>query len=128
MPEDEDVFRELEKDAAARERLERAAAIGLKDRSNDDVRPEEGVQRIQTHEEQKRREGEVQELLDRARVMLDQAGVRKRQLSTDLSQGIEMVDVDGADQSEDDRDNGKSKELSSPVQEMLRRGFGHVRR
>ena len=122
MPEDEDVFRELEKDAAARERLERAAAIGLKDRSNDDVRREE------THEEQERREGEVQQLLNRPRVMLDQAGVRKRQLSTDMAQDIEMVDVDRADQSDDDRDNGKSKELSSPVQEMLKRGFGHVRR
>ncbi|KAI4279313.1 MAG: hypothetical protein LQ337_000344 [Flavoplaca oasis] len=128
MPEDEDVFRELEKDTAARERLERAAAIGLKDRSNDDVRPEEGLQRIQTHEEQERRECEVQELLNRPRAMLDQAGVRKRQLSTDMAQNIEMVDVDGPDQSEDDRDKGKSKELSSPVQQMLKRGFGHVRR
>lgn len=128
MPEDEDVFRELEKDAAARERLERAAAIGLKDHINDDVSPEEIIQRIRTHEEQERREGEVQELLDRPRVMLEHNGVRKRQLSADPAQDIELVDVQIADQSAADKVNGKSKAIFSPVQELLKKGFGHVRR
>ncbi|KAL8658674.1 MAG: hypothetical protein Q9226_000845 [Calogaya cf. arnoldii] len=115
MPEDEDVFRELEKDAAARERLERAAAIGLKDHISDNPSTEEGVQRIRTHEEQKKREGEVQELLDRPRVMLEQSGIRKRQQSTDLAQDIELMDVERASQSEDVNDNGKHKEVSSPL-------------
>ncbi|KAL8768896.1 MAG: hypothetical protein Q9209_004950 [Squamulea sp. 1 TL-2023] len=128
MPEDEDVFRKLEKDKGARERLERAAAIRLKDHIGDNIDTGDGIQRIRTHEEQERREGEVQELLDRPRMMVEQSGVRKRQLSADLAQDIEMVDIHRVEQSEDDDDNGNSKEISSPVREMLRKGFGHVRR
>ncbi|KAL8860010.1 MAG: hypothetical protein Q9178_003559 [Gyalolechia marmorata] len=128
MPEDEDVFRELEKDAGARERLERAAAVGLKDHISDSTSTGEGIQRVQTHEEQEKREGEVQELLDQPRVMVEHSGVRKRQVSADLAQDIELADVHGADQFKDDDDNSKSKEISSPVQEMLRIRFGHIRR
>ncbi|KAL8786154.1 MAG: hypothetical protein Q9213_002924 [Squamulea squamosa] len=128
MPEDEDLFRELEKDSGARERLERAAAIGLKDHTSVNIGTGDGIERIRTHEEQERREGEVQELLDRPRVMVEQSGVRKRQQSADLAQDIELVDVHRMEQSKDDDNNGKFKEISSPVQEMLRKGFGHVRR
>lgn len=130
MPEDEDVFRELEKDEGARKRLERAAAVGLKDHVVEDSPEGEGIQRIRTHEEQERREGEVQELLDRPRVMFDESGIRKRQFSADLARDIEMVDVHRADhaKSEDDDGNRKSKEIASPIQEMLRKGFGHIRR
>ncbi|KAL8820599.1 MAG: hypothetical protein Q9223_001217 [Gallowayella weberi] len=129
MPADEDVFRELEKDEGARKRLERAAAVGLEDRV-DDGATAEAMQRIRTHEEQERREGEVQELLDRPRVMFDERGLRKRQLSTDLGPDIEMEDVHRSDQTrrEEYEDTRKSKEISSPIQEMLRKGFGHVRR
>ncbi|KAL8735980.1 MAG: hypothetical protein Q9166_000542 [cf. Caloplaca sp. 2 TL-2023] len=133
LPEDEDVFRELEKDDGARRRLERAAAVGLKDHNDDSGDTQEGIQRILTHEEQERREGEVQELLDRPRMMVvDQSGIRKRQLSADLAQDIELVDVNRAHatkvDNEMDEENGKSKDISSPIQEMLRKGFGHVRR
>ncbi|KAL8674999.1 MAG: hypothetical protein Q9168_000593 [Polycauliona sp. 1 TL-2023] len=124
MPEDEDVFRELEKNATARKCLERAATIGLKNHMSDKVSPDEGIQRIRTLEEQEKREGEVQELLDRPRVMLEHTGVRKRQLSNDPTQEIELVDV----QKTVYEDDGKSKRVSSPVQDMLKKGFGHIRR
>ncbi|KAL8683886.1 MAG: hypothetical protein Q9186_000229 [Xanthomendoza sp. 1 TL-2023] len=129
MPEDEDVFRELEKDEGAMKRLERAAAVGLKDHI-DDRATGESMQRIRTHEEQERREGEVQDLLNRPRVMFDESGLRKRQHSTDLPRNIEMVDIHGADQTkiEEFEDTRKSREISSPIQEMLRKGFGHIRR
>ncbi|KAL8703202.1 MAG: hypothetical protein Q9201_003621 [Fulgogasparrea decipioides] len=134
LPEDEDVFRELEKDEKARKRLERAAAMGLKDPASEEYSTA-GVERIRTREEEERREVEVQELLNRPRVMPQEQsnGVRKRQFSADLAQdGIEMVDVHKAGEQvqdhDDDHDNGKSKEISSPIQEMLRKGFGHVRR
>lgn len=130
LPEDEDVFRELEKDDGARKRLERAAAIGLQDQPDNEVHPGEGVTQVRTREEEKRREGEVQELLNRPRVMPEQSGIRRRQLSADATQDIELVDVHGADKVRDDGDDDscKGKEISSPVQEMLRKGFGRVRR
>ncbi|KAL8710067.1 MAG: hypothetical protein Q9220_005338 [cf. Caloplaca sp. 1 TL-2023] len=139
LPEDEDIFRELEKDAGAKKRLERAANIGLKPELVDSPEGED-MQRTRTHEEDKRRENEVQELLDRPRVMNAETGVRKRQVSADLSQDIELVGVhkmnaankkydnDDDDDDDDSHDNGKGKDVSSPIQEMLRRGFGHVRR
>lgn len=134
LPEDEDVFRELEKDAGARVRLERAAAIGLNDHVDEGFA--EGVlDRKRTREEEAEREGAVQELLDRPRVMPEQGLIRRRQLSSDATQNIELEEIDKADQVENhgDKDDGVKREgngneLSSPVQEMLRKGFGKVRR
>ncbi|KAI4260614.1 MAG: hypothetical protein LQ352_000176 [Teloschistes flavicans] len=131
LPEDEDVFRELEKDKAARRRLEQAAAVGLKNRADSESNDDEGVEQVRTREEEERREGEVRELLNRPRVMPEQSGVRRRQFSADLAQDIELVDVYKAGNAKDycDDDNGKNKEKEiSPIQEMLRKGFGHVRR
>ncbi|KAL8944703.1 MAG: hypothetical protein Q9216_000271 [Gyalolechia sp. 2 TL-2023] len=125
LPEDEDVFRELEKDDGAMKRLEQAAAIGLKDPAKDERPPGEGMTRIRTREEEEQREGEVQELLNRPRVMPEQSGIRRRQLSTDVAQDIDVADVHTVEHM---RDEGKGKEISSPIQEMLRKGFGQVRR
>ncbi|KAL8835630.1 MAG: hypothetical protein Q9170_003247 [Blastenia crenularia] len=127
LPEDEDVFRELEKDEGARRRLEQAAAIGLQ------IQPahvEGDMERVRTREEEEKREGEVQELLDRPRVMIEQSGIRRRQLSSDAAQDTELADVHTAHSIKDHEDdsNGKGKEISSPIQEMLRKGFGQVRR
>lgn len=129
LPEDEDVFRELEKDAGARNRLEQAAAIGLKDQI-DDGHAGAGMQRIRTRQEEEEREDEIQEILNRPRVMPEQSGIRRRQLSADATQDMQLVEIHKADQVEDpDDDNGKGREsISSPVQEMLRKGFGQVRR
>ncbi|KAL8963693.1 MAG: hypothetical protein Q9193_000060 [Seirophora villosa] len=128
LPEDEDVFRELEKDPGARHRLERAAAVGLKDVVDED-RGGDGMQRLLTREEEDEREGAVQELLNQPRIMPEQHGLRRRQLSADATQDIELVAVREANQPESHDDkNGKGKEVSSPVQEMLRKGFGQVRR
>ncbi|KAL8940183.1 MAG: hypothetical protein Q9211_002401 [Gyalolechia sp. 1 TL-2023] len=126
LPEDEDVFRELEQDDGAIKRLERAAAIGLKEQPEDERRPGEGATRIRTHEEEERREGEMQELLDRPRLMPEQSGVRRRQFSTDVAQDIEVADGNTA--AHMGYDEGKGKEISSPIQELLRKGFGQVRR
>lgn len=126
LPEDEDVFRELEKDAGAMKRLERAAAIGLQDEPEAATAIGDGVTRIRTREEEEEREGEVQELLNRPRVMPERSGIRRRQLSTDVTHDVEVADTHAADQLRDD--GRKSKEISSPIQEMLKKGFGQVRR
>ena len=131
LPEDEDVFRELEKDDGARKRLEQAAAIGLQDQAESEGYHGEDMTKTRTREEEERREGEVQELLNRPRVMPEQSGIRRRQLSADITQDIELVDVNSKERADDDHgsdDNGKSKEISSPIQEMLKKGFGQVRR
>lgn len=126
LPEDEDVFRELEKDAGAMKRLEQAAAIGLQDQPEAATSVGDGLTRIRTREEEERREGEVQELLNRPRVMPEQSGIRRRQLSTDVSHDAGVANTYTTDQPRDD--DRKSKEISSPIQEMLRKGFGQVRR
>ncbi|KAL8979773.1 MAG: hypothetical protein Q9177_006048, partial [Variospora cf. flavescens] len=87
-------------------------AIGLKDVVDEDC-AEDGVVRLRTREEEEEREGAVQELLNQPRIMPEQEGIRRRQLSADAGQDIELVE---------------GKEVSSPIQEMLRKGFGQVRR
>lgn len=128
FPEDEDVFRELEKDAGARIRLERAAAIGLNDHVDEGL-AEGDLERVRTREEEEEREGAVQHILD------NRDKICRRQLSSDATQGIELEEVDKAGQAENPgyNDDGSSRQvngnqLSSPVQEMLRKGFGKVRR
>ena len=131
LPEDGDVFRELEKDKSARARLERAAAVGLKEMPGSINREgENNLERIRTHEEEQKREVEVQELLNRPRVMPGETGVRRRQFSTDLGYNIEsrIQKVEHEKKEEEDVENDKNKEVSSPIQEMLKKGFGRVRR
>lgn len=130
LPEDEDVFRELEKDAGARNRLERAAAIGLSDH-DETGHAGDAMERTRTREEEEEREGAVQELLDQPRVMTKQSGIRRRQLSADTTREIELMENHKVEHEEErhDDDNGKRRDsVSSPIQEMLRKGFGHVRR
>ncbi|KAL8873651.1 MAG: hypothetical protein Q9174_000905 [Haloplaca sp. 1 TL-2023] len=130
LPEDEDVFRELEKDASARARLERAAAVGLKELpENIDGEGENNLERIRTHEEEQKREVEVQELLDRPRVMPGETAVRRRQFSTDLGGNNESHNYKVGHEKDEEKDdeNDKNKEVSSPIQEMLKKGFGRVR-
>ena len=73
LPSDVDVFRELEKDPVIRARFERAAVVGTqaeKTRGSHDELLYGTSTTSRTAEEQAKREGEVQKLLDRPRVML----------------------------------------------------------
>ncbi|KAL9045932.1 MAG: hypothetical protein Q9214_001109, partial [Letrouitia sp. 1 TL-2023] len=134
LPEDADVFRELEKDDGARKRLEQAAKLGTGAYKGEDG--DSPLAQVRTLEEEERREGEVQELLNRPRVMSEPSGMRRRQLSTDIGHELGTIGVNKVDQpsdEDDDNDNGKSKEPFSPkrsvdIQELLRKGFGSVRR
>ena len=132
MPEDEDIFRELEKDQGAKRRLEQAARMELSDVAMGEAQQEVGVQKTRTHEEEERREGEVQELLNRPRVMPEYVGIRRRQMSADIvDEGIGIAGFQSVDQfrnETDPDDHSPGKETSSPIQEMLRKGFGHIRR
>ncbi|KAL9640409.1 MAG: hypothetical protein Q9164_000291 [Protoblastenia rupestris] len=145
LPSDADCFRELEKDVTIRQRFAQAASMNdVHEHANKQVSG--ASQRVRTREEERQREGEVQEILDRPRHMRNPSGtderefpdkttVRRRQASD--GEGVLhepkvsfAVDQRMMDENKDDDDdsNGKQKPRRSvDVQELLRRGFGSVR-
>lgn len=149
LPSDADCFRELEKDPVIKERFERAARTGsTHGRDVDHAEASGGLPRQRTAEEDRQREGEVQEMLDRPRHSRGASGaeqevepigtVRKRHHSEPevkaqehkVSFAVEEKEDARDEQEEDDDDenNGKEKpRRSTDVQELLRRGFGRVR-
>ena len=145
---DVEVFQELEKDPAIRQRFEEAAnGEGRSGPGHLSRRPSEWVEETRagmrdvprTAEDQKKREGEVQELLNRPRIMFAEKstdasnGVRRRQHSESEDKDEKRVDIEMKSRAADDEgDKGhasSSKERRSlDVHEMLKRGFGAVRR
>lgn len=147
LPKDTDCFRELEKDPAIKKRFEQAATLGsLASREGDLANARGGLPSQRTAEEDRQRESEVQEMLDRPRHSRDASGaehgieiagtLRKRQHSEPEVKVQEYKVSFAAEAKEDARDededaaNGKDKSMrrSGDVQELLRRGFGSVRR
>ena len=149
LPSDADCFRELEKDPVIKERFERAARTGsAHSRDIDHAEASGGLPRSRTAEEDRQREGEVQEMLDRPRHSRGASGaehevepvgtVRNRQhpeaeakaQEHKVSFAVEgKQDArDNQEEKDDDDDNGKEKPpRSTDVQELLRRGFGRIR-
>lgn len=150
-PGDVEVFQELEKDDGVRQRLEIAAGLGMGCCDGDDEDEDARKKRVQ-EEEEARREEHVRELLERPRDVMGEGGtVRRRQLTDGNGLGHEHEggsvgpgsgheEIDGRSDviplQDDDDDHqhhdGKSKKPSTrrsvDVQELLRRGFGSVRR
>ena len=145
LPSDADCFRELEKDKAIRQRFAKAAGI-TESTFRQSMETGGTLQHARTAEEEMRREGEIQQILDRPRHMRSASGadeqslpdtrtIRRRQTSETEGMSREpkvsfVVDQRnvGEDESDDDA-NGKQKaRRSTDVQELLRRGFGSVRR
>ena len=144
-PGDVDIFQELEKDEGVRRGLESAAALEM---GYDGGIGRNWTTEKRTAEEDERREEDVKELLQRPRANMGGEGVatvRRRQLSGSGDWGIEHGSserlVTFASREEGDaryeelddddgkvRKNGASRRRSIDVQEMLRRGFGSVRR
>ena len=157
FPSDADVFRELQKDSAVRRRFQQAADVGLKPHASFTDQPheliEDSLQPVRTLEEEIEREGEVQEMLARPRHPVrgsssndyngpdGDAGLRKRQHSNaePKSPTNEHKISFAVAQREDNDDNvhfnaddanGKDKprRRSADVSDLLRQGFGNVRR
>ena len=141
IPSDVHTFQELEKDAVIKQRFEEASRMELwmsLDQTRNGSVVGSGVVtgdnmgRQRTVEEQERREGEVQELLDRPRVMEGgpSAGMRRRHSSSEAKSGDEHIEIVA---SADDYDRNRPEEAMLPgksteISEMLRRGFGSVRK
>ncbi|KAL9101161.1 MAG: hypothetical protein Q9163_003563 [Psora crenata] len=146
MPSDADSFRELEKDEAIQRRF--AQAAGSRHHHEPPSAHTMGtLQCVRTADEEIQREGEVQELLDRPRHMRHTSGtdeldfpdktvIRRRQKSESealsrepkVSFVVEQRKVDGNEEDEDMNGKQKPPRRSTDVQELLRRGFGSVRR
>ena len=144
FPSDADCFRELEKDPAIKKRFEQAALMDFTTISK--VDPVEANAHL--HNRRMVEEGEVQEMLDRPRHSRDPSGaehgiktlgsLRRRQHSEPevkaqeykVSFAVETREDDARDEDDNDDANGKAKRprRSTDVQELLRRGFGSVRR
>ena len=146
MPSDADCFRELEKDEVIKRRFDQAAGYAV-DSGQDEPLASDAIHPVRTAEEERQREGEVQEILDRPRQMsvsgIDEyvvpsssQQVRRRQTSesevkasepkVSFAGDVRIADVD--DEEEDPLAKSKPKRRSTDVQELLRRGFGSVRR
>lgn len=158
METDVEIFQQLEKDKSVRERLDEHARMrtSLPKNGGPSRRPSEWVEETRrinrasdpSGSNQLQREGEVQELLNRPRIMFAEraanagSGMRRRQHSeseersgnTTLSEANHRPEAAADD---DERDKGhvapspKESPLSArrlDVHEMLRRGFGSVRR
>ena len=156
MPSEADVFRELQKDPLIRKRFEQAACMGTAnpvDLSSGRSGLEEAdvpLKPIRTAEEDRQREGEVQAMLDRPRHSRATSGanheferaasgtVRQRKHSESggkahenkVSFVVDTREEDVSDDSDESDANGKKKpkRRSTDVQDLLKRGFGSVRR
>lgn len=148
-PGDVDVFQELEKDKGISRRLKAAAGFGM---GLDDEMEEQNYFNKRTAEEEEKREEDVRELLERPRAIMGSTNpgmVRRRQHSgsvdweTGYESGERLVTFASRDEEEaplcnsgdgGDNGDGKAKRFSTSsrrsvdVQEMLKRGFGSVRR
>ena len=142
---DVEIFQELEKDPLIRQRFELAANGDRQ--SSPSRRPSEWVEESRaevrdvprTAEDQEKREVEVQELLNRPRVMFTDtsgaagSGVRRRQHSEseEKDDNVHHVELKTKDE-EDEKDKGHpvspKERRSFDVHELLRKGFGSVRR
>ena len=148
LPSDADLFRELEQDPQIKSRFEQAARIGLVRSAHfgagEDQEAINALKPVRTAEEDRQREGEVQDMLDRPRHSRVASGpdldiargdtVRRRQHSepevkvNKVSFAVEQREDDGDDDDSDADGKHKMRRKSSDVQELLRRGFGSVRR
>ena len=144
LPTDADYFRELEQDDAIRARFEQAAGfsggeIGLQRAPSDGLRP------VRTAEEERQRDGEVQELLDRPRTMREASGndeqeletlqtIRRRRTSdlegksTEARRSLYEAVGDELDDEEDVQGKDKLKRRSHDVRSLLKMGLNNMRR
>lgn len=141
MRSDVDTFQELEKDAAIKQRFEEASRMEMW--MSLDQKPQGSVvgitqdelDRPRTVEEDERREDEVQELLDRPRVMKSDSsdGMRRRHSSAEgKSSGEHLETVMSADEYDrhgpEQSQEASASQRATDIQELLRRGFGSVRK
>ncbi len=131
-PTDVDIFQELEKDRDIRHRFEQAAAYELQQgwAGHRKVEPQEPF----TEESDAVREIEIQDLLDRPRVMeegrSETQGVRRRHSSADQDDGSGLVSIEharGDDSGRTTTTPTTPTRTSVEIQEMLKKGFGAVR-
>lgn len=138
IPSDVDTFQELEQDAVIKQRFEEASRTELwmsldqKPQGSVVDSTQDDLDRQRAVEEEERREDEVQELLDRPRVMKGDpsVGLRRRHSSAEAKCSGEpletVMSADGYDRHV--HTEASVSRRSNDIQELLRRGFGSVRK
>jgi len=123
LPTDVDVFQELEHDKVIRRRFEEAAASELQQWWNGGMK--KSSLELAREAAEAAREGEIQDLLDRPRVM--EEGRSETQVLRRRHSSAEQDD--GTMSSPTNHDGGErvATRNSADIQELLRRGFGSVR-
>lgn len=155
-PTDVDIFQELEKDKEIRKRLEAAAELGMSSAEDQEREEENEAEKKARGAEEARREKHIKELLERPREVMgtaDGVAVQRKRLSdgcvglaggwqttdsasNDMSKEeyIKAATVEIAADDDDNSDGGSAKKTkrrsgrSVDVHDLLRRGFGSVRR
>ena len=146
LPSDADCFRELEKDSVIRERFAQASGLAVKGRQPD-LQDGTSLSRMRSPEEEHERETTVQEILNRPRHMKIESGTgaettrlsdlkRRRTLDEDpqsprepkVSFAVSQKDFARKDETDDNDGRQRPRRRSTEVSEMLKKGFGSVRR
>jgi phospholipid-translocating ATPase len=116
FPTDVEVFQQLEKDAEVRKRLEEASASELQAGWSYDKTKTASLNTSNDIHEQEKREGEVQDLLDRPRVMEEGRSMRSHSKG-DVRVEEQRVMID----------DEVPTRRSTDVHELLSRRFGSIR-
>ncbi len=137
-PSDVDIFQELEKDEVCKRRFQESAAREMSPTSLVNMTE---LEKKRTLEDEDRREAEVQELLDRPRIMdrrsEEGTHLRKRERTGSSDMGkSDFVELEMRDLREyENNDHGKVKggdlekiRKSTDVHRLFRKGFGAVRK
>lgn len=143
-PNDVDIFQELEKDKEIRKRLEAAAELGMSSAEDQDHEEENEVKEQIRGAEEARREKHIKKLLERPRAVMgatEGVAVHRKRLSDATNNEMskeeytEAATVEiAADDDDNKSDGGRVKKTkrrsrrSLDVHDLLRRGFGSVRR
>lgn len=127
FPTDVDIFQEFEQDREIRKRFEEAAAMELQqgwDRGN----KKSSFELARETEEMEAREKQVQELLERPRVMTKTESGREQEV-VDVELGAYDNGVrDSSGEGEHDSSGGAGPRRSLEIHELFSKGFGSIRK
>jgi len=124
-PTDVDIFQEYEQDREIRKRFEEAAAEELQ-QGWDRGTKKSSLELAREAMDEAAREAEVQEILDRPRMMEEGQAREKAKKRHSWSAQHELSDVTNANGNESDSADQPRKSID--IQELLSRGFGSVRK
>ncbi|KAL1857370.1 drs2 neo1 protein [Paecilomyces lecythidis] len=126
FPTDVDIFQEFEQDREIRKRFEEAAAMELQ-QGWDRGSKKSSFELAREADEMEAREKQVQELLERPRVMTKTESSRKQEVDIELGEYSNPASDSNGD-SERDSSGGAEPRRSLEIHELFSKGFGSIRK